>query len=308
MISVIIPLYNKETTIERALQSVLRQSKAADEIIVVDDGSTDHSLERVAATTHPSLRLVHQSNQGVSAARNRGITEAQGDYVAFLDADDEWHEEFLATMLHLLEQHPTCNVAASGYYKIFADGSKTQAVLNRVDLPDGHGMLTNYFEVATHSEPPINSSCIMVRTAALHAMGGFPIGIGQGEDLLTWARLAVANCIAYDTTPLSIFHVDQSSPLAIPKRSPRQHDVVGRELATLYHKHEETPGLKEYVAHWHKMRASMYLRLRGCNRQCRQEIALARQWNPHTKRMTFYSLLLLLPYTLRMNLLQRYHA
>ncbi len=308
MISVVIPLYNKEETIERAIQSVLRQSLAADEIIVVDDGSTDRSLEKIEQTDCPTLRIVRQSNQGVSAARNRGIAEAKGDFVAFLDADDEWHEDFLATMQRLFDLHPSCNVAASGYYKISADGTKTRAVLNHANLPGGSGVMNNYFEVAAHSEPPVNSSCIMVRTAALQAIGGFPIGIGQGEDLLTWARLAAANQIAYDTVPLSFFYIEQSSPMAVPKRTPRQDDVVGRELAALYNKHQDTPWLKEYVAHWHKMRASMFLRLRGCNQQCRQEIALARQWNPRTPRLRLYSALLLLPYPLRMNILQRYHA
>ncbi len=306
MISVIIPLYNKEHTIARALRSVRRQSLAADEIIVVDDGSTDRGIAQIEPCD--TLRIVRQSNQGVSAARNRGIAEAKGDIVAFLDADDEWHEAFLATMLRLLHEHPSCNVAASAYCKRFADGSTVPVQIHCICLPDGNGVLENYFEVASHSEPPINSSCIVARTAALKAIGGFPVGIGQGEDLLTWARLAVANKIAYDTTPLSIFHIDQRSPMGVPKRMPRPDDVVGRELAALYRIHPDTRGLQEYVAHWHKMRASMFLRLRGCNRQCSQEIAKARQWNPRTPRLRFYSVLLLLPYSLRMNLLQRYYA
>lgn len=308
MISVVIPLYNKEETIQRALQSVLRQTLQPDEVLVVDDGSTDRSLARVQEMAVAHTHIIRQSNQGVSAARNRGIAEAQGEYIAFLDADDEWHRDFLSTMMHLFSTYPRCNVAASSYYKIDAKGNKTKALLRCIHLADGEGILNNYFEVAAHSEPPINSSCLMVRADAMKAIGGFPLGVGQGEDLLTWARLAVNNEIAYYTTPLSKFYTEQCGEMSAPKRAPSPHDVVGRELASLSLKHPNLKGLKTYVAHWHKMRASVYLRLKGHARQCRQEIQIARQWNPETPRLKLYSLLLLVPFDLRMSLLHRYHA
>lgn len=308
MISVIIPLYNKEETIRRALKSIQHQSLQPDELIVIDDGSTDRSITRVREMEDERTHLISQSNQGVSAARNRGIAEAKGDYIAFLDADDEWHQDFLSTMLHLLDKYPQCNIAASNYYKVNKRGDKTIAKLNHLHLPQGEGILYNYFEVSATSEPPINSSCVMLRTSAIKAIGGFPIGIGQGEDLLTWARLAVGNQIAYYNIPLSKFYTEQTGTMSAPKRIPSLNDVVGRELAILQQKHPDTPGLKDYVAHWHKMRASIYLRLKGYNKLCRQEIILARQWNPAAKHLNLYSLLLLLPYGTRMDFLHHYHA
>ena len=94
-VSVIIPAYNSESTITRALQSVTAQTRAPKEIIVVDDASTDNTREiaaNFASTSSIPLRVITQSsNGGPSAARNTGWDAASGDYIAFLDADDQWH-------------------------------------------------------------------------------------------------------------------------------------------------------------------------------------------------------------------------
>ena len=92
-ISVVIPLYNKQAYVERAVASVLQSGYPAHEVIVVDDGSTDEGPRRVSAMGDPRVRVIKQPNAGVSAARNRGISAATGDYVAFLDADDYWTPE-----------------------------------------------------------------------------------------------------------------------------------------------------------------------------------------------------------------------
>ena len=104
MISVVIPLYNKEKQVAHTLQSVLRQTFQDFEIVIVDDGSTDHSVEEVEKVRDTRIRLVHQQNAGVSAARNRGISEAKYDLIAFLDADDEWKPEYLETQYGLYQK------------------------------------------------------------------------------------------------------------------------------------------------------------------------------------------------------------
>jgi len=108
VISVVIPLYNKERHIARAIQSVLGQTHRDLELIVINDGSTDGSEKTAERYTDPRIQLVHQANAGVSAARNRGIAEARAELVAFLDAYDEWLPEHLAAINRPAKKQPEC--------------------------------------------------------------------------------------------------------------------------------------------------------------------------------------------------------
>lgn len=101
-VTVIIPAYNVGDYIAAALESALAQTLRPADIIVVDDGSTDSTAERVAAVASPLVRYIRQSNQGVSAARNHGLSEATGEFIAFLDADDLWRPTMLEEHVRLL--------------------------------------------------------------------------------------------------------------------------------------------------------------------------------------------------------------
>ena len=122
MISVVIPLYNKEQSIAATIQSVLAQTYTDYEIIVVDDGSTDNSLkvvqERVSELENERVRIIHQENAGVSAARNKGILESKGKYIAFLDADDLWAPNYLATLAALIADFPNAGLYSLGYVEM----------------------------------------------------------------------------------------------------------------------------------------------------------------------------------------------
>ncbi len=109
-VSAVMPLYNGEAYVAEALDSVLAQTRPADEIVVVDDGSHDASAAIVAR--YSGVRYVHQTNVGCAAARNRGIAEAGGDVVAFIDQDDRWLPEHLARMLDALEGDPALGFVA----------------------------------------------------------------------------------------------------------------------------------------------------------------------------------------------------
>ncbi len=106
--SVVIPLYNKASLIERALDSVLTQSLQPVEIIVIDDGSTDKGAEIVKSLNSKLIKFVSQQNKGVSLARNKGAEIAIADMIAFLDADDYWHCDYLKTMALVIESNPDC--------------------------------------------------------------------------------------------------------------------------------------------------------------------------------------------------------
>lgn len=297
MISVVIPLYNKEKSIASTLRTVLNQTFSDYEIVIVNDGSTDGSVEEIEKVQDDRIRLVHQPNAGVSAARNRGIEEAKGDLIAFLDADDEWKPEYLATQYHLSQKYPECSVFACNYEFRDVSGKVTPTLIHKLPFVGEDGILSNYFEVASCSHPPLWTSAVMVKKQAMQAIGGFPLGIKSGEDLLTWARLAVNGMIAYSKRPLAVFNVEGYDMGDKPKRIPAENDVVGKELQLLLAKYP-FKGLKHYNALWHKMRSSVYLRL-NMRKASIKEAAIALKYAPLNYKFYIYILLNLLPSKLR---------
>lgn len=293
MISVVIPLYNKEQSITNTLQTVLNQTYQDFEVVIVDDGSTDHSVEEVAKVTDPRIRLIHQSNTGVSAARNQGIEEARGEFIAFLDADDEWNPDYLKTQYKLTQKYPECSVFACNYEFKDAQGKVTPTIIRKLPFKGVDGILSNYFEVASCSHPPLWTSAVMVKKNAIQSIGGFPIGIKSGEDLLTWARLTVNGQIAYAKQAYAVFNVEGYSISEKPKRIPAEQDIVGQELKALLKAHP-SKGLKLYNALWHKMRSSIYLRLKMRKKSIREAL-ISIKYNPLNYKLYIYIVLNLLP-------------
>lgn len=260
MISVVIPLYNKAGSIVSTLECVLRQSFIDWEVVLVDDGSTDGSGDLVSSFDDSRIRLIKQQNAGVSAARNRGIAEAKGKFVAFLDADDEWDKDYLATQFELTQKYPECDVFAMNYEFQDINGKQTSTIINKLPFNNVDGVLSNYFEVASYSHPPLWTSAIMVKKSALQNIGGFPQGIRSGEDLFTWARLACRYKIAYSTKIGAVYNLGEGYDFANkPPRRQDEGDPVGNELKKLFHVYKPF-GLRKYIGHWHKMRSSVAIR------------------------------------------------
>lgn len=262
MFSIVIPLYNKEQTIERAIRSVLDQSVQDFEIVVVDDGSTDSGAQVVQGIRDTRIRLIHQENAGVSAARNCGIAEARSELIAFLDADDEWKPTFLETVDRLVCDFPEAAVFATGYLFCQGDGGTRSPTFR--GFPDRlwEGILDDYFNVATRSDPPLCSSAVVAKRDAIGAIGGFPVGVVSGEDLLTWAKLAVHYRVAFSTELLAVFHLGDTTPASSLRRLPDVDDPVGRELQRMLDNVAQCQrrSFRRYVAMWNKMRASVLLR------------------------------------------------
>ena len=115
--SVVIPLYNKENHIQKTLNSVLSQSFTDFEIIIINDGSTDNSLDKVQEIKDSRINIYTTPNHGVSKARNTGILKSNSQYICFLDADDFWYENHLSQMKRLLDSFPECGLFATSYYR-----------------------------------------------------------------------------------------------------------------------------------------------------------------------------------------------
>lgn len=259
MISVVIPLYNKVRQIETTLQSVLGQTYTDFEVVVVDDGSTDGSAELVEKLGDSRIRVVRQANAGVSAARNRGIAEAKGEYVALLDGDDLWKPEYLATQVALIDKYSECDIFAVNYEFRNASGNTYNTIINRLPFYGADGLLQNYFEVASFSNPPLWTSAIVLKKTAIYAINGFPVGIKSGEDLITWARLACRYKIAFSRKVEAVFVFDH----AVFNEDQRKRDVslddeVGSELKKLLRESPQ-PYLRQYIALWYKMRTRICL-------------------------------------------------
>ena len=269
---------------------MLAQSYQDFEVVVVDDGSTDGGAAVVEQFDDPRIRLIRQANGGVSAARNRGIAEAHGEHIAFLDADDEWMPTFLEEIAALIAAYPECKARATNY--IFnSNGVKSPTLLHKIPFTEERGVMTNYFEVASCSHPPMWTSAVCIDRDLLQEIGGFPVGIKSGEDLLVWARIAVRTQWAYSMKPLAQYNFDQVSIKEPPTRIPEEVDVVGAELKKLWHDYPQVIGQRKYLSLWHKMRSSMYMRLGGAKKECAKEAFKSLRYNPLNYKVYAYLVL-----------------
>ena len=304
MISIIIPLYNKEASIATALRGVLAQSYQDFEVVVVDDGSTDGGAAVVEQFDDPRIRLIRQANGGVSAARNRGIAEAHGEHIAFLDADDEWMPTFLEEIAALIAAYPECKARATNY--IFnSNGVQSPTLLRKIPFTGERGVLTNYFEVASCSHPPMWTSAVCIDRDLLQEIGGFPVGIKSGEDLLVWARTAVRTQWAYSMKPLAQYNLGEGyDKKNLPPRRQDEGDPVGKALKEIYQSHPDLVGFRKYLSHWHKMRASTAIRY-GERRETLKEVCLSLKYNPLNYKVAMFGVLALLPRRMRDYIIHR---
>jgi glycosyltransferase involved in cell wall biosynthesis len=291
MFSVIIPLYNKESFIARTLQSVLDQTFQEFEIIIVNDGSTDRSVKEVERFNDERIRLVEQTNAGVSAARNRGIDEAKHDLIAFLDADDLWDMDFLETIFSLVVKYSTCSIFATNYFILTHDNVKRQLIINGLPKDFTDGVILNYFTIASQSDPLICSSAVVVNKNALKLINGFPIGIRAGEDLLTWARLASQFDMAYTLSRKATFI--RAKDIPNQRRSLDFHDRVGEGLQELLNNgdRDKIQDLNRYIAYWYVIRVILFLRF-GLNNEAAGALQKVAQYT--NKNLKYYTLLFII--------------
>ncbi len=191
-VSVVVPLYNKASTVLEALAGALVQDLADLEVIVVDDGSTDDGGERARALRDSRLIHLQQENGGVSSARNRGLMAARAPWVAFLDADDTWQPDHLSGLLR---------AAASGnpvmcFSNMNMEGGASRGLRLNAGIPPQD--IEDYFAFAlAHGGYPNITSGTMVRRDAAIDAGLFTVGVSMGEDVDLWCRLALSGPVRY---------------------------------------------------------------------------------------------------------------
>jgi glycosyltransferase involved in cell wall biosynthesis len=203
----VIPAYNSAATISRALSSTMAQTHLPDEIIVVDDGSTDNTRSIVSEWSCDRVKLIStQARRGAGGARNVGVAAASGDVVAFLDSDDEWLPAKLEKQLELLQSDNRLSFVACAANSISPDG---------VDLGDTYGQDS----IAVGSEAwKALLACNFIATPAvivwrdhLQAIGGFDESMKIAEDQDAWIKLALAGSLGYVPDTLVRVHLRDDS-------------------------------------------------------------------------------------------------
>lgn len=206
MFSVVIPLYNKEKSIANTIQSVLEQTFQDFEIVVVNDGSTDRSAEIVEGINDSRIRLIHQENQGVSAARNKGIEAAEYDWIAFLDGDDLWEKEHLEEVSEMIKLFPNEKVFTTSFK--YSDGRK----MFKHPRESKIFKIENYFKEAL-KESLMWTSVVTVHKSCFDKVGGFNPKLSRGEDLDVWARLAREYDVVKSSEVTAVYQVDTENKL-----------------------------------------------------------------------------------------------
>lgn len=204
MFSVVIPLYNKRLSIRNTLQSVLDQTFENFEVIVVNDGSTDNSASIVEKFSDPRIRLIHQENQGVSAARNRGIQEARNEWIALLDGDDLWLEDQLATFAYMIKLFPEEKVFATSYIRSNENLPKKQD--NSIEV------IEDYFKRVVNGHF-VWTGIMCIHNQVFKIVGDFNTKICRGEDLDQWARIGESYQYIKSKKVTALYKIDSENRL-----------------------------------------------------------------------------------------------
>ena len=207
MFSVVIPLYNKGETIQRAIYSVLRQEFKDFELIVVDDGSTDDGPASVGVISESRIRLVTQANRGVSATRNAGVRVARAPYVAFLDADDAWLPDHLSSLRRLILEYPQAGLFATSFRLVMANG-QSRACRGFDRQPIWSGELDYFHWNGRGQDPPFCASSVALERDFFCRVGGFSEGCDYGEDQEMWARAQLHGSLAFESRITSLYYFE----------------------------------------------------------------------------------------------------
>lgn len=254
MISVIIPLYNKENFIETAVLSVLNQSFKDFELIIVNDGSTDGGLQIVTNIKDTRIKIVSQNNKGVSAARNLGITFANFELVAFLDGDDKWDTHFLDEMFRLSKDYPLA--ALFGCACSYSNSNVVVSMSNYGIAEGFRGYVEDYFKIGVNNTL-YNSSSVLLRKDAFIELGGFDESLAKGEDIELWIKFALNKKLAYINAPLSYYILDAENRTSRKKIDRKKCLIWNLERFSQY----ETSIIefKKFIDGWRLAHISNYL-------------------------------------------------
>ncbi|MDA1087046.1 MAG: glycosyltransferase [Verrucomicrobia bacterium] len=230
--SVVIPAYNARRTIERAIRSILKQTVSDLEVIVIENGSTDGTHEIVETIDDPRVILVRKEEKGLAAARNTGIQRARNDWIAFLDADDEWLPHHLRNAELILARHADVRWYCAAFDRRRPDGALIRTVIDE-DAVRGDGRVPDYF-IPNARRTFTLPSLTIVHKDVFAAVGDFSETISQhGEDLDLWFRIGLKYpAMGYGSIVAGTYyiHADSVTGSDVSLRAPK---VLGRIMHTI---------------------------------------------------------------------------
>lgn len=201
--SIIIPLYNKAQSISNTINSVLNQSYSHFELIIVNDGSTDNSMEIAKSFVDKRISLIDIPNGGVSNARNTGILHSKYDYITFLDADDLWFENCLSEFVYLIENFKNASVFCTSHTLSVKD-IKSRSRKYYID----NFWKQNTFSYARNNTAVVCTGCIAIKRLCFDSVSGFNTKLTHGEDLDLWSRLAEKFIFAKSEVVTLLYRLD----------------------------------------------------------------------------------------------------
>lgn len=226
MVSIVIPLYNKELSIASTLDSISQQTYKDFEVFVVNDGSTDQSrlvVEEWMKNHSLAISLINKENGGVCSARNRGIQEARGEYIALLDGDDLWDKEFLAEIVKMQHDFPEAAMWGINFAEM-SDGKLVRKLAT--GLPEGYrGYVDNYFEL-THQGRVSDlfcSSSVVIRRDVFEKVGYFDERLKYAEDTDMWWRIIARNRVAFYDRYMCFYQFDAENRAMQRRRALRYY-------------------------------------------------------------------------------------
>lgn len=235
-ISVVIPTYNRKERVLDAIKSALAQGDANFEVIVVDDGSTDGTVEYLRALDLP-IRLVTKANGGASSARNAGVKEARGRYIALLDSDDLWLPGKLAAQFEYLQSHAEIVLVYTNEY-IEADGVREPLSRFDKEKPGKKLALPAFVDYM-----PIHTSAVMFRKNIFEEVGGFSEELIVHEDSELWNRMSEKYEFGYIEEPFALYRFFTGEDHLTSPKKRKLFWEEGRKYLGLYVERRKSRGL-----------------------------------------------------------------
>ncbi|TRX37064.1 glycosyltransferase family 2 protein [Flavobacterium restrictum] len=219
MFSIVIPYYNKSKYIQRCLDSVLNQTFQEFEIILVNDGSTDGGLDFISNVYATKITVIHQENQGVSAARNAGIQASKQSFIAFLDADDCWHYQFLEKVKAVLDVEKDIKIIGAHYTRNKGFLDTDSGVLDYFKFDD-------YFKSAIRNTY-FSSSSTIIAADFFQKNKGFNSDLKKGEDIDVWVRAVYSGGNAFYIKNTLVYYSNEDENQVTNSKVLIENSLVG---------------------------------------------------------------------------------